>query len=148
MYSVLRSSLFLRRQHHHICNNLLLCACKIMLRQIFHLPDWSSSSCLELTPTLIQPGHERVGPRQRALLPQLLQVLKQTAIPRTSSLSLASLNIMIFSLCLLMDDEPSLLGECQMNHKPIPYAIAICWWAQAVLVDIKSSDYKYFILSE
>lgn len=42
----------------------------------------------------------------------------------------------------------SLLCLCQMNHKPIPYAIAICWWAQAVLVDIKSRDYGGLILSE
>lgn len=42
----------------------------------------------------------------------------------------------------------SLLCMCQMNHKPIPYAIAICWWAQAVLVDIKSRDYRGLILSE
>lgn len=42
----------------------------------------------------------------------------------------------------------SLLCMCQMNHKPIPYAIAICWWAQAVLVDIKSRDYGGLILSE
>lgn len=42
----------------------------------------------------------------------------------------------------------SLLCMCQMNHKPIPYAIAICWWAQAVLVDIKSWDYEGLILSE
>lgn len=41
-----------------------------------------------------------------------------------------------------------LLCLCQMNHKPIPYAIAICWWAQAVLVDIKSRDYGGLILSE
>lgn len=42
----------------------------------------------------------------------------------------------------------SLLCICQMNHKPIPYAVAICWWAQAVLVDIKSWDYGGLILSE
>lgn len=42
----------------------------------------------------------------------------------------------------------SLLCMCQMNHKPIPYAIAICWWAQAVLVDMKSRDYGGLILCE
>lgn len=64
------------------------------------------------------------------------------------SQSLASFNITIFSLCFLTDDGASLLCKCQMNHKPIPYAIAICWWDQAVLVDIKSRDYKCLILSE
>ncbi|KAL1274908.1 hypothetical protein QQF64_027722 [Cirrhinus molitorella] len=52
-----------------------------------------------------------------------------TGHPRTKqhlSQSLASLNITIFSLCFLTDDGASLLCKCQMNHKPIPYAIAIC----------------------
>lgn len=56
--------------------------------------------------------------------------------------ALASLNIAISPSCLLTDYGPSLLCPSQMNHKPIPYAIAICWWAQAVLVGIKSRDYE------
>lgn len=42
----------------------------------------------------------------------------------------------------------SLRWMCQMNHKPLPYAAAICWWAQAVLVDVKSVDYGGLILCE
>lgn len=34
---ILKISSVLRKQHHHICDHLILCVCKVMLRQITHL---------------------------------------------------------------------------------------------------------------
>lgn len=34
------------------------------------------------------------------------------------------------------------LSVCQITHKPGPYATAIYWWAQAVLVDTKSEGIR------